>query len=110
MNVSQAEDERASVVATVDGQAPNQVNATGVEIEVDRDGSVSVSDRGPGIPEAQRALLFRRFWRADRRQSGGAGLGLAIAFRIAAAHAGQLVVSDNPGGGARFVLRIPLVG
>jgi len=83
---------------------------TEVEIEVDRSGSVSVSDRGPGVPEEQRALLFRRFWRADRRQSGGAGLGLAIAFRIAAAHAGQLLVGDNPGGGARFTLQVPLVG
>lgn len=80
-----------------------------VEIEIDTNGGVSVSDRGPGIPEAQRALLFQRFWRADRRQSGGAGLGLAITQRIAAAHAGQLLVDDNPGGGARFTLRIPLV-
>jgi len=83
---------------------------TEVEIEVDRSGSVTVKDRGPGIPEAQRVLLFQRFWRADRRQSGGAGLGLAIAQRIAAAHAGQLLVDDNPGGGARFTLRVPLVG
>ena len=81
-----------------------------VEIEVDPSGGVAVSDRGPGIPEAQRALLFQRFWRADRRQSGGAGLGLAITHRIAAAHAGQLLVDDNPGGGARFTLRVPLVG
>ena len=81
---------------------------TEIEIEVDRNGSVSVSDRGPGIPEAQRSQLFRRFWRADRRQSGGAGLGLAIAHRIATAHAGQLTVSDNPGGGARFTLSVPL--
>ena len=81
-----------------------------VEIELDRSGSVSVSDRGPGIPADQRNLLFQRFWRADRRQSGGAGLGLAIAHRIAAAHAGQLLVDDNPGGGARFTLRVPLVG
>ena len=83
---------------------------TEVEIEVDPSGSVSVSDRGPGIPEAQRVLLFQRFWRADRRQSGGAGLGLAIAHRIATAHGGQLLVDDNPGGGARFILRVPLVG
>jgi len=81
-----------------------------IEIEIDPSGCVSVSDRGPGIPEAQRTLLFQRFWRADRRQSGGAGLGLAIAHRIASAHAGQLLVDDNPGGGARFTLRIPLVG
>jgi signal transduction histidine kinase len=83
---------------------------TEVEIEVDSGGGVSVSDRGPGIPEAQRTLLFRRFWRADRQQSGGAGLGLAIAHRIATAHAGRLHVEDNPGGGARFVLRVPLAG
>jgi signal transduction histidine kinase len=81
---------------------------TEIEIEVDRSGAVSVSDRGPGIPEAQREHLFRRFWRADRRQSGGAGLGLAIAHRIATAHAGQLTAGDNPGGGARFTLRVPL--
>jgi signal transduction histidine kinase len=83
---------------------------TEVEIDVDSSGSVSVSDRGPGIPEAHRDLLFRRFWRADRRQSGGAGLGLAIAHRIATAHAGQLLVADNPGGGARFTLKVPLIG
>jgi signal transduction histidine kinase len=83
---------------------------TEIEIEIDRSGAVFVSDRGPGIPEAQREHLFRRFWRADRRQSGGAGLGLAIAHRIAIAHAGQLTVGDNPGGGARFTLRVPLVG
>jgi signal transduction histidine kinase len=83
---------------------------TEIEIEVDRSGSVSVSDSGPGIPETQREHLFRRFWRADRRHSSGAGLGLAIAHRIATAHNGQLTVSDNPGGGARFTLRVPLVG
>jgi signal transduction histidine kinase len=83
---------------------------TEVEIELDPSGGVSVSDRGPGIPEDQRMLLFQRFWRADRRQSGGAGLGLAITHRIAAAHAGQLLVDDNPGGGARFTLRVPRIG
>jgi signal transduction histidine kinase len=85
-------------------------SGTEVEIEVDSSGGVSVSDRGPGIPEEQRMLLFQRFWRADRRQSGGAGLGLAITHRIAAAHAGQLLVDDNPGGGARFTLRVPRIG
>jgi signal transduction histidine kinase len=83
---------------------------TEVEIELDPSGGVTVSDRGPGIPEEHRMLLFQRFWRADRRQSGGAGLGLAITHRIAAAHAGQLLVDDNPGGGARFTLRVPRVG
>ena len=83
---------------------------TEVEIEVDPIGAVSVSDHGPGIPKEQRMLLFQRFWRADRRQSGSAGQGLAITHRIAAAHSGQLLGDDNPGGGARFTLRVPRIG
>jgi len=89
---------------------------TEVEIAVEPDGSVSVSDRGPGIPPAEREKLFRRFWQGDRHKSrrtdsdgstGGAGLGLAIAQRIAETHGGSLRISDNPGGGARFTLVLP---
>ena len=82
---------------------------TEVEIILDPAGSVVVADRGPGIPPEQRSQLFQRFWRADRRQFGGAGLGLAIAHRIAIAHHGSLTVTDNPEGGTRFTLSIPLV-
>lgn len=82
---------------------------TEVEIALDAKGSVTVADRGPGIPQVERSQLFQRFWRADRRQSGGAGLGLAIAHRIAVAHHGSLVVGDNPEGGSRFTLTIPLL-
>lgn len=104
---------------------------TEVEISVDPAGSVTVSDRGPGIPPQERELLFRRFWQGARRKprdgardttprdttprdsqgheaSGGAGLGLAIAQRIAETHGGSLRISDNPGGGARFTLLLPL--
>ena len=81
---------------------------TDVEILLDAGGSVTVADRGPGIPQIQRSQLFQRFWRADRRQSGGAGLGLAIAHRIAVAHHGSLTIDDNPGGGTRFTLTVPL--
>ena len=84
---------------------------TEVEIAVDPAGSVSVSDHGPGVPPGERDMLFRRFWQGERkkRDGGGAGLGLAIAQRIAETHGARLEVADNPGGGARFTLSLPVV-
>jgi len=82
---------------------------TEVELVLDGSGTVAVSDRGPGIPAGEKNKLFNRFWRADRSRSGNSGLGLAIAQRIAALHHGSLTVDDNPGGGARFTLAIPLL-
>jgi signal transduction histidine kinase len=52
--------------------------------------------------------LFQRFFQSDRRPGSGAGLGLTIARRIALAHQGDLEISDNPGGGTRFTLTLPL--
>lgn len=82
---------------------------TEVELTLDSRGTVTVADRGPGIPLADRQKLFHRFWRADRRSTGNSGLGLAIAQRIATLHRGSLDIDDNPGGGARFILQIPLL-
>lgn len=70
-----------------------------------------VDDEGPGIPEGQRAFLLEPFARADSsraRQTGGAGLGLAVARNLVDAHRGRLVVGDAPTGGARFTVRLPL--
>lgn len=94
---------------------------TEVEISVDQDGGVSVSDHGPGVPAEEREMLFRRFWQGKRRRprdsqgrdpggSGGAGLGLAIAQRLAETHGGSLRIGDNPGGGARFTLMLRKAG
>ncbi|MBW8268551.1 sensor histidine kinase [Caldovatus aquaticus] len=69
--------------------------------------TVEVADRGPGIPEAQRALVFARFWRADRGRRGGAGIGLSIVSEIAALHGGAVEIRDNEGGGAVFALTLP---
>ncbi|MFJ4701169.1 sensor histidine kinase [Streptomyces sp. NPDC088768] len=77
------------------------------------DAVVTVSDDGPGVPPAERDRVFERFVRLDdarTRDEGGAGLGLAIARDAAHRHGGSLVAGERPGGGAEFVLRVPLSG
>lgn len=71
---------------------------------------IIIDDDGPGIPEADRTRIFEPFTRLDtsrNRDSGGYGLGLAIAQRIAAWHSGNISVEDSPLGGARFVISWP---
>lgn len=81
---------------------------TEVEIVVDDDGAVTVLDCGEGVPIAKREQLFRRFWRRDRQQLGGAGLGLSIVKRIVEAHGGQVTVSNRETNGARFTMTLQL--
>ncbi len=69
-----------------------------------------VDDDGPGIAPADRERVFDRFATLDdarRRPDSGTGLGLAIAAAIVAAHAGTIDITDAPGGGARFTVRLP---
>jgi len=77
---------------------------TTVEIVVEDGGTVRVLDEGPGIKADERELIFRRFWRRDRRRTEGAGLGLSIVQRIADAHAATISVENRPTGGAKFSL------
>ncbi len=76
------------------------------------DGSIelSVSDTGPGISEKDLPHLFERFYRGDpaRGRTGGSGLGLAIVRQWVEAHGGAIRAENRKGGGARFVLRIPM--
>lgn len=69
---------------------------------------IEVDDRGPGVPEDRRHLVFDRFARAGTSTSGGVGLGLAIVRRHVSAHGGTVHVEDRPGGGARFVITLPM--
>ncbi|RHW29065.1 sensor histidine kinase [Nocardioides immobilis] len=72
------------------------------------DGVLTVDDQGPGIPEDERARIFDRFWRsADSRTLPGSGLGLAIVRQVAERHAGSVQATENVGGGARVVLKLP---
>jgi signal transduction histidine kinase len=78
----------------------------------DRHVVLSVSDEGPGIPDAEAERVFERFYRADSVRpvaSGGAGLGLSIARWIVDLHGGDIRVSANAPTGCRMVCRLPLV-
>jgi signal transduction histidine kinase len=75
-----------------------------IEVEVRDDCVVRVVDDGPGVPEADRDSIFRRFWRRDRARSESRGLGLAIVARVAEAHGGSVTVEARPGGGSIFTL------
>ncbi|MGV9591099.1 sensor histidine kinase [Streptomyces tendae] len=70
---------------------------------------VTVTDRGPGIPDEALAYVFDRFYKADaaRPRSGGSGLGLAIARENAALNDGSLTAANHPDGGAVFTLTLP---
>jgi two-component system, OmpR family, sensor kinase len=74
------------------------------------DGFVEVADEGPGIDEEQIESMFERFVRADpsrSRQTGGAGLGLAIVMAIMKAHGGSIEARRGTPHGAIFELRLP---
>jgi signal transduction histidine kinase len=67
-----------------------------------------VREHGPGVPEADRALIFDRFYRgAAARSDSGTGLGLAIVRQVAEAHGGSITLRVPADGGAAFELRLP---
>ena len=70
---------------------------------------VVVDDAGPGVPPHDRERIFERFVRGGSRGSlPGTGLGLSLVAETARAHGGSVHVEDVPGGGARFVLQLPV--
>jgi signal transduction histidine kinase len=76
---------------------------------VDSSWEIAVADSGPGVDPGLRDLLFERFARADparRRDTGGAGLGLALCAVIARLHNGSISLDANATPGARFVVRL----
>ena len=92
----------------IDNAAKFDSSTASIEVVVDN-GRVSVADRGPGVPTADRDRIFERFHRADTaRTLPGSGLGLSIVAEVAIAHGGQVFAEERDGGGAVIGLRLPL--
>ncbi|MBV8185909.1 MAG: sensor histidine kinase N-terminal domain-containing protein [Alphaproteobacteria bacterium] len=104
-NVYAIDDAIRNLVENAVAHAP-----TGSEIVVSTqaDGSVTVGDCGPGVPEQDRERIFERFWRGKAAPAHGAGLGLAIVAEIMKAHGGSARVTAGPQGGAVFTLAFPM--
>jgi signal transduction histidine kinase len=73
------------------------------------DAVFEVADDGPGIPPADQAHLFDKYWQARANDRRGVGLGLAISKGIVEAHGGHLWVESEPGMGSRFYFIIPAI-
>ncbi len=81
-----------------------------VSAGLDRGGTrafFTIADRGPGLPPSMNDRLFKKFERGDAARAGGLGLGLSIVRGFITAQGGEVVVGENPGGGAVFTLYLP---
>lgn len=67
--------------------------------------SLAVADKGPGIPDAEKPLVFERFYRSPGNSRTGSGLGLAIAKEVASYHRASLKLSDNGPAGLVVTVR-----
>ena len=87
-----------------------------IEVSAQIDGEqmvISVADRGPGIPQADKERIFDKFYRvlATQRNAAtipGSGLGLAVSKGLVEAHGGHIWVEDRPGGGSIFRFTLPV--
>ncbi len=86
-------------VTPADGDVRIAARSLGRVVEID------IEDRGPGVPRALRRRVFEPFFSTKSERPGG--LGLAISLRIVGEAEGTLVITDRPGGGTRFRIRIP---
>jgi signal transduction histidine kinase len=90
-------------------RAPTEVCASRVD---DALVQISVWDRGPGVPPAEMERIFEPFYRlpGTKERDGAVGLGLSLVRSIAEQHRGTAQCMARPGGGAGFVVRLPLNG
>jgi two-component system phosphate regulon sensor histidine kinase PhoR len=85
-----------------------------IDVATSRSGetvTIAVADRGPGIPDADLARVFERFYRVDRsraRDPGGTGLGLSIVRHLVELHGGTVRAENRQDGGAIFVVSLPV--
>jgi signal transduction histidine kinase len=97
---------RTALQNLIENAIKHTPRGTSVLVRVTNLPSIDVIDGGPGIPEALRQRVFERFWRGDA-STDGAGLGLAIVEKTVKAMHGTISITDAPGGGAQFAIRLP---
>jgi signal transduction histidine kinase len=78
--------------------------------EADREVITSVEDHGSGVPKADQARIFERFYKVDRARvrGGGTGLGLSIARNVLEQHGGRIWVESEEGQGSTFSFALPI--
>jgi len=106
---------RQSVMNLLDNAIKYTPERGAIDVAVRRgtsgDAWIEVRDTGIGIPEAHRARLFERFYRVDAaraKETGGVGLGLAIARWAAEIHGGRIEVESEEGKGSLFRIVLPI--
>jgi two-component system OmpR family sensor kinase len=102
----------ANLLSNAREHTPNGTAVTISLREEDDRAIVDIVDDGPGLPEDGSEKLFERFYRVDSsrsRETGGAGLGLAIVAAIVAAHDGTIEAGNFEGHGARVTISLPTV-
>ena len=116
--VCEVEGRRELLYRAIENVVRNAIRYTeagsSVEIRLQKDSNgravVEVSDRGPGIPESELQSIFQPFYRLDlarAAQTGGFGVGLAIAERAVKLHNGSIRASNRAGGGATIQISLP---
>ncbi|WP_066897888.1 sensor histidine kinase [Mycolicibacterium houstonense] len=95
----------------IDNAVDVSVGSAGARVRVRIDDSagllLAVSDSGPGVPVQLRETIFSRGVTSKATVPGGRGIGLALVRLVTAQHGGEVEVTDAPGGGALFVVRLP---
>jgi two-component system sensor histidine kinase KdpD len=74
----------------------------------DRNLTIEIADRGPGLPAGEEEKVFEKFYRGEPEGARGAGLGLAICRGIVRAHGGRIWAQNLPGHGVAFLFTLPL--
>jgi two-component system sensor histidine kinase KdpD len=99
------------VVNLLENAARFSADGGTIELRAERRGEeirIAVADRGPGVPTGEEERIFEPFYRpAGQPDTGGAGLGLSIARRMAEAQGGSVGYEPRAGGGSVFVLTLP---
>jgi signal transduction histidine kinase len=115
LSVARGDEQRISqVLLNLLGNAIKFTDEGEVRVEVtdsDERFLVSVTDTGPGIPEADQKTIFEEFQQADdsnTREKGGSGLGLSISKKIVEMHGGRIWVESDVGKGSTFRFTLPV--